>query len=95
MKFCDLFSDSHRLVYDNGYDGGIVIEYETEPPHFREALTDGISMTQDCGSCKFCGNMRSERPLCTKYGVHYQGIGCLSKTVCDDFQSSFFDLFKG
>ena len=89
MGFFDLFKKKQRMVFDDG----VVIEYVTTPPNFREkGLPDGISMVETCGCCKFHGNITSIRPCCTKYGVQYEGIGCLDKTVCDDFKNVLFDV---
>lgn len=89
MRFLDLFKKKHQKIYSDG----VVIEYKIEPPHFREPIADEFGEADICGSCKFCGDIRSEQPVCTKYGVKYQGIGCLTKTVCDDFKSVLFELF--
>lgn len=87
MGLFDNFKRKQRKVYDDG----VVIEYETLPPNFREPVPDEIGIRDTCGTCKFCENMRSRKPNCSKYGVQYQGIGCLDKTVCDDFKSALFD----
>lgn len=89
MSLFDLFKKKQRKVYSDG----VVIECEIKPPHFRESTANEFGIADDCGSCKFCGNIRSKRPVCTKYGVQYQGIGCLTKTVCDDFKNVLFELF--
>lgn len=88
MGFFDLFKKKYRIVYEDG----VVIEYKTLPPNFRETVPDEIGIRDTCGSCKFCGNIRSARPICTKYDVQYVGIGCLDKTVCDDFHNVLFDM---
>lgn len=88
MSFFDLFKKKQRKTYSDG----VLIEYEIEPPHFRTPIADEFGIADACGSCKFCGNIRSEWPVCTKYGVRYHGIGCLAKTVCDDFENVLFDL---
>lgn len=73
------------------YSNGVVIEYSTEPPHFRDASADEFGIVDACGQCKFCGDIRSKQPTCTKYGVKYNGaVGCLTKTVCDDFRNVLF-----
>ena len=60
------------------FDDGVVIEFETTPPNFREkGPPNEIGMVETCGSCKFNGNITSTRPCCTKYGVQYEGVGCL------------------
>lgn len=88
MGLFELFKKKKSKVYADG----VVIEYETLPPNFREPVPDELGIRDTCGSCKFCGNIRSTRPICTKYGVEYEGIGCLDRTVCDDFRNVLFDL---
>lgn len=84
MGLFDFLKKKQRIVYDDG----VVIEYETLPPNFRNAAPpDEFGMEQTCGSCKFHGNIRSAYPTCTQYGVQFHGVGCLTKTVCDDFKS--------
>lgn len=86
-----LFDSFKRKKQRMVFSDGVVIEYETMPPNFREkAAPDGIHLVDTCGICKFCGNIRSTKPNCTKYGVQYQGVGCLDKTVCDDFKNELF-----
>lgn len=88
VGFFDLFRKKQRKVYSDG----VVIEYKIEPPHFREPTADEFGIADVCGSCKFCDYIHKEWPVCTKYGVRYHGIGCLAKTVCDDFKNVIFDL---
>lgn len=88
MGFFNLFKKTQRKIYSDG----VVIEYKIEPPNFREPTADEFGEVDICGSCKFCGDIRSKRPVCAKYGVHYEGLGCLTKAVCDDFKSVLFDL---
>lgn len=82
MGLFDMFKKKQRKVYN-----GVVIEYETLPPNFRESIPNEIGQTDTCGVCQFCSDIRSTRPTCSKYGIRYQGIGCLDKTVCDSFRS--------
>lgn len=83
MGFFNMFRKKQRKVYGDG----VVIEFETLPPNFRESMPNEIGQTDTCGVCQFCADFRSARPTCSKYGVRYQGIGCLAKTICDDFKS--------
>lgn len=83
MGFFDLFMKKHRKVYDDG----VVIEYETLPPNFRMPIPNEIGQRDTCGICQFCENICSTTPNCSKYGVKYQGIGCLDRTICDDYKS--------
>lgn len=86
MGFWNIFKKKRKT-----YGNGIVIEYSTEPPHFRDAVADEFGIIDACGQCKFCGDIRSTQPTCTKYGVKYNGaIGYLTKTVCDDFRNVLF-----
>lgn len=85
MGFFDLFKKEQRKVYDDG----VVIRYEMLPPNFRESVPDEIGIRDTCGSCKYCDNIRT---VCTKHSVRYEGVGCLDKTVCDDFKNVLFDL---
>lgn len=78
----------HRIEYPDG----VVIEYKDTPPNFRDAFSDELCMSHSCGTCKLIGNIRSQTPVCTKYGVTYCGNGCLTKTVCDDFQNTLFNF---
>jgi len=82
MGFFNMFKKQRKV-----YEDGVVIEYETLPPNFREPIPNEIGQRDTCGICRFCGDIRKIQPKCTKYGVRYQGIGCLDKTVCDDFGS--------
>ena len=83
MGLFDLFKGKKKRKV---YGGGVVIEYETTPPNFRDKdAPDEFGLTNTCGACKFVENITSTRPDCKKYGVCYEGIGCLDKTVCDDF----------
>lgn len=89
MGFFDLFKKKQRMVFDDG----VVIEYKITPPNFRKkGPPNEIGMVDTCGSCKYHGNITSTRPNCTKYGVQYEGVGCLDKTICDDYKNVLFDL---
>ena len=93
MGLFDLFKSKKQR---KSYDDGVEIEYETTPPNFRDKdAPNEFGITDTCGACKHIGDMTSMRPNCKKYGVQYEGIGCLDKTVCDDFEravtfASFF-----
>lgn len=90
MGLFGFFRRRKRLEYDDG----VVIEYTTEPPYFRDATADEIGLPQDCGSCKFCGYADKKRPICQKYGVKYYGVGCLTKTVCNDFEDKLINILR-
>ncbi len=90
MGFFNPFKKKHRKIYDDG----VVIEYETLPSNFREPVPDEFGIRNTCGLCKFCDNIRSTRPICVKHNIQYEGIGCLDKTVCDDFTNVLFDMLQ-
>ena len=66
-------------------DSEMVIYYKELPPNFREISENGDFLAV-CGFCKYYD--RDKDTGCSKYGVKGYGVGCLSKTVCDDFQMS-------
>lgn len=88
MGFFDIFkSKKKRKVYSDG----VKIEYDVTPPNFRDKdAPDEFGLSKSCATCKYHGNITSTRPNCTKYGVVYEGIGCLDKTVCDDYINLLF-----
>ena len=91
MSFLDLFSKKQKMFLD----GSIIIEYQikNKPPNFRmKDPPNKIGMENTCGNCKFIENFTTAQPDCKKYGVRYQGIGCLDKTVCDDHKNILFDF---
>lgn len=66
-------------------DSEMVIYYKELPPNFREISENGDFLAV-CGFCKYYD--RDNDTGCSKYGVKGYGVGCLAKTVCDDFQMS-------
>ncbi len=66
------------------------IGYDIMPPNFKKAFSDGLGMRHSCGTCTHCNNIRGKEPVCTKYGVRYNGHACLDKTVCDDYNNVLF-----
>lgn len=93
IKYKDiLFSDGpapDEHMIDFG--GNVFVSYKDNPPNFRAAYSDELGMRNSCGSCTHCGDIASKQPVCKKYGVKYKGIGCLDKTVCDDYNNVLFN----
>ena len=88
-----LFHDSptpDEHVIDFG--DNVFISYKDKPPKFRAAYSDEIGMRNSCGSCTHCDDIGSKQPVCKKYGVKYRGVGCLDKTICDDYNNVLFNL---
>jgi len=75
-------SDSSDVMIDVG---------NHRPPNFRAAFSDSLGMRNSCGTCTHCGDIRSTQPVCTKYDVKYRDIGCLDRTVCDDYNNILFN----
>lgn len=73
------------------YRDGVVIEYATVPPNFRDAVSNAIGIKDACGTCSYCRGMREVRPSCGKYHVVFEGFGCLTKTVCNDYRCLLFE----
>ena len=85
------YSKSNSSVWR---DDDILICYKTKPPHFKNIKSSNdADALLSCGFCTYCES-GGNGSHCKKYGVEYYGVGCLSKTICDDFDFSL-DEVKG
>lgn len=78
--------DEHIIDFSDN----VFVSYKDKPPNFRAAYSDELGMIYSCGSCTYCVNIASKQPVCKKYGVKYRGMGCLDKTVCNDYNNVLF-----
>ncbi len=70
----------HKWVIDD-----VVITANEVPLNFKKAPNDPL-MLSCCGFCKYLS--KEGKTCCTRYGVTYSGVGCVTKTICDDYELS-------
>ncbi len=79
-RLADIESRRNPTYYWETDDKNVVISYKRKPPHFKN--------TKDIlGCCGMCNHYQHENG-CTLHGVKYSGIGCVTKTTCDDWTLS-------